>query len=128
MFEQRPDADRNLVRLVCNHEVTAADLAGHRRAAILAARDLDPPFVAATDLTRCRTVSTPAAREIAETIRHLMRFGLNSELRVIGEETPPHVIDALEHPREGVPVDVITVDSEEGVSATLDAYLAGARC
>jgi hypothetical protein len=128
MLEQRADTDRDLLHLVCDNEVTAIDLAGHRRGAILAARDLGRPFVVATDLTTCVDVSTPAARELAETVRHLMPFGLGSDLRVISEKTPPHVLDAFENPRETVPVDVVRVNPGENVGATLDAHLARARC
>jgi hypothetical protein len=127
MLEQRTDTDRNLVHLVCANEVTATDLAGHRRGAILAARDLARPFAVVTNLTTCVDVSTAAARELAETVRYLIPFGLDGELRLVSDETPRHVLDAFEHPRETVPVDVVTVDAGDGVSATLDAYLARAR-
>jgi hypothetical protein len=127
MFKQRSDAERNVLHLVYTNEVTTTDLAGHRRAAIDAARDLGHPFTIVNDLTECTTLSSTAAEELGETVRHLVPFGLQQELRVVSEETGPTVVPAFDHRQDEIAVDVVTVSSPETVSSALDGYLEQAR-
>lgn len=126
MFELWADAERNVVCFVCEATVTTTDLAGHRRAAILAARSLDSPFVVATDLSRCDEISTTVANELVETIDQLTAFGLGSELRLRSETTPDRVLAAFERPTKEFPVDVVTIGDTLG--SALDAHLETARC
>ena len=128
MFKQRSDRARNLIHLVSTAEVTTTDLTGHRRTAILAARDLGRPFVVVNDLTECTTVSSTAAQELAETVRHLVPFGLSSELRLVSDDTPTALSEAFDHPESDVAVDVVTVPSGDSVDTALDAHLDRARC
>jgi len=127
MFKLRSDPARDIVHFVCRGNVTTTDLAGHRRAAILAARDLGRPFLVATNLTECATISGTAAQELAETTRQLRPFGLASELRMVTEETADAVTAAFEHSETDVPVDVVPVPDPGAVGSTLDSHLDGAR-
>jgi hypothetical protein len=117
-----PGADTRPRSLRLSGEGNTTDLTGHRRAAILAARDLERPFVVATDPTECTTVSGTAAQELGETVRHLRPFGPASEPRVIAEETADEVSAAFEYPRNDVPVDVVAVPDPGAVQSTLESY------
>ena len=128
MLTQRSDPDRSLIRLLCEGEVTTADLAGHRRAAVLAARDIGRPFVVVTELTDCVTISSTAAAVIAETVSQLVPFGLVGELRLVSDGTPKSVLAAFDDHQSAFDVDVVTLSSQEAVDAELDARLNRTRC
>ncbi|MFC7133710.1 MULTISPECIES: hypothetical protein [Salinibaculum] len=128
MFTQRSDPDRGLIRLVCEDDVTAADLSGHRRAAVLAARDLGRPFVVVTELTDCAAISSTAAAVIAETVSQLVPFGLAGELRLVGERTPDSVLAAFAAHQSAFDVDVVTLSSQEALDTELDARLNRTGC
>lgn len=109
MLTQQSDVTENVVYLTLENEVLPTDLAGHRRAAVLAARDLGRPFSVVTDLTECAQISPTAAEELRETVEHLVPFGLETELRVVSEDTPGDVVAAIRHSSREFDVDVVTV-------------------
>jgi hypothetical protein len=121
VFSQQSEADRNAVHLVFEDAVTASDLAGHRRAAIVAARKHGRPFAVVTDLSDCESVSTPAAAEVRETLAHLVPFGLDREVVLAPDGTPDHVLDTFDATAPTPDHEVVTVTSMAAVERELAA-------
>jgi len=120
VFSQQSDADRNVVHFVLEEAVTTTDLSGHRRTAILAARNLGRPFTIVTDLTNCETISSPVVNEVSETVSHHVPFGLEREMRVVSDTTPETVTETFAETATTPDVEVLTVPSMDAADEEIN--------
>jgi hypothetical protein len=88
MHSLRSDTDTNTLYMTFSEDVTVANLARLERTALVAARVLDRNFVLVTDISDCTGVTASAIDRIDSVIHQLVQFGLDREVRVVGETTP----------------------------------------
>jgi hypothetical protein len=88
MHSLRSDTDTNTLYMTFSEDVTVANLARLERTALVAARVLDRNFVLVTDISDCTGITASAIDRIDSVIDQLVQFGLDREVRVVGETTP----------------------------------------
>lgn len=88
MHSLRSDTDTNTLYMTFSEDVTVANLARLERTALVAARVLDRNFVLVTDISDCTGITASAIDRIDSVIDQLIQFGLDREVRVVGETTP----------------------------------------
>lgn len=88
MHSLRSDTDTSTLYMTFSEDVTVANLARLERTALVAARVLDRNFVLVTDISDCTGITASAIDRIDSVIDQLVQFGLDREVRVVGETTP----------------------------------------
>jgi hypothetical protein len=94
-------------------KVTAANLARLERTAVVAARVLDREFVLVTDISDCTGVTCSAIERIDSVVAQLVQFGLDREVRVVGETTPTAVKRQFDKSDRQRDIDVDVLDDDE---------------